>query len=284
MTLRSLRSLFCDTWKLYKERWSVLVEIVLLPVLVMVLGYVLKGLDLGYFSPLLGTLIILVGWIGFLFSVFTIIFSIHHATGVDASYKEAIKWFWPFVWLTVLEVLAVAGGFVMLIIPGIWLAFSFSFVAYGFVIEHRRGIDALRQSKEYVKGYWWAVLGRILLLGLILFVVELIVRFLAAFLGGSIGASIAYLALLTFTVPFSVIYSYVIFKNLRELKPDLAEMRTEKGKGFIKASAIVGVVAFVLILLGLVLFAGAGSIHGLRHVDRYPSPPPGYGMQGSLQQ
>ena len=49
---------------------------------------------------------------------------------------------------------------VMLIIPGIWLAFALVLRPYTLVLEKRKGIDALRQSKDYIKGYWWAVLGR----------------------------------------------------------------------------------------------------------------------------
>ncbi len=280
LSLHSVRSLFSEAWELYKEHWRVLVEIILLPALVMALGYVLRGIALGSLFSLLGSLLIFIGWILFSFSVVTVIFSLHHKTGVDASYQATIKWFWPFVWLIILEILAVAGGFVMLIIPGIWLAFSFSFAVYVFVVEQRRGLDVLRQSKEYVKGYWWAVVGRVVLLGLAFSVIGAVVKFCAAFLAGTIGAGIASVALAVFFVPFSVIYTYLIFKNLRELKPSLVEVQTKEGKGFIKASAIVGLVIPIVAIVALIVAVALGVASGtFNRYDSHFVPPPGYGMQ-----
>jgi hypothetical protein len=281
ISLRSLGSLFCDTWKLYKERWQVLVEIILLPVLVTILGYVLVGLG----SPfsILGGVITLIGWILFIFSVLPVIFSIHNTAGVDASYRATIGWFWPFVWVVILELLAVLGGSIMLIIPGIWLACALSFTAYVFVIEHRRGIDALRQSKDYIKGYWWAVAGRVILLGLIFLAATVIIEIPVTVLAGNAMRILVTMVMTLFFVPFSAIYSYTIFGNLRELKPDLAEVQMKKGTAFIKASAIVGIVVPVLLVLILVFLVWMGAIHDLGHADRY-GPQPGYVMPLTPQQ
>ena len=139
-------------------------------------GGVLIALDLGTLFRVVGGLIVFVGWIAFVYSVLPLIYSIHQGAGVDASYKATIGWFWPFVWVVILQALAVMGAFVMLIIPGIWLGIALSFTAFIFVIEGRRGIDALRQSKDYVKGYWWAVLGRSLLLELVYLVALIVIR------------------------------------------------------------------------------------------------------------
>ena len=281
LSLRSISSLFSDSWDLYKERWQVLVEIVLLPTLVVVLGYVL--LYLGSPFSILGGLIVFIGYIIFVFSMLPLIFSLHHAAGVDASYKATIGWFWPFVWVTILEILAVMGGSVMLIIPGIWLAIALMLVTYVFVIEHRRGVDALRQSKDYIKGYWWAVLGRVLLLGLLFLAATIIIEVPVMIIAGNVARILVTMALTLFFVPFSVIYHYVIFENLRALKPELADAQTKKGTGFIKTSVIVGTVVVALAVCALLIALGPGRFHNFRHADRYP-PPPGYGMQGPSPQ
>jgi hypothetical protein len=276
MSLHSIGSLFSDSWKLYKERWQVLVEIVLLPTLVVALGYVL--LSLGSPFSILGGLIVFVGYIIFMFSMLPVIFSLHHTAAVDASYKATIGWFWPFVWVTILEILAVMGGSIMLIIPGIWLAIALMLMAYVFVIEHRRGVDALRQSKDYIKGYWWAVLGRVLLLGLLFLAVTIIIEVPVMIVAGNAARVLVTMVLTLFFVPFSVIYHYIIFENLRALKPELAEAQTKKGTGFLKTSAIVGVVVPVLAVCALVIALGFGVFHNIRYRD-YPAAPPGYGMQ-----
>jgi hypothetical protein len=277
LSLHSLGSLFNGAWALYKTRWGVLSEIVLLPVLVTILGYVLIGL--GFPFSVFGGVAILIGWIIFVFSALPVVYSVHHATGVDESYKVTIGWFWPFVWVSILEILAVAGGTIMLIVPGIWLGIAFSFMAYVFVIEGRKGIDALRQSKNYVKGYWWPVLGRVILLGIILVVISAIVQLPFSLLFGKTVSSIVSIGLILFFVPFSSIYSYLIFQNLRELKPHLVGEQTKKGTGFIKVSAIVGLVVPIILVAGVIILAAVGTFHMFERAGSY-TPPPGYGAQG----
>ncbi|HUC02116.1 MAG TPA: hypothetical protein VMA75_04435 [Candidatus Paceibacterota bacterium] len=276
MSLNSLGSLFSATWKLYKDRWKGLVEIALLPTLVMVLGYVL--LWLGHPFSILGALVVFVGWFVFVFSVMPIIFSIHHSTGVDASYKATLGWFWPFVWVIIIEILAVIGGWIMVIIPGIWLAVSLSFTAYVFVIERRRGLDALRQSKDYVKGYWWPVWGRMLLVGVPFVIVEAVLEAIFAAAGGRVLASIVGMVLTLFILPYTSIYNYLIFQNLRELKPEMATAEKKEGGGFIMASAIVGIAVPVLVVFALVAFGAIGAIRAFHGEGPY-APPPGYGVQ-----
>lgn len=277
LSLNSLGSLFRGAWKLYKERWGTLVEIALLPTLVMVLGYVL--IWLGSPFSVFGVLVVFLGWLTFVYSVMPIIFSIHNATGVDASYKATLGWFWLFLWVIILEIFAVLGGWIMVIVPGIWLGVSLSFTAYVFVIERRRGLDALRQSKDYVKGYWWPVFGRMLLIGLSFAVVTAIVEAVFAAAGGRILGSIIGLAMTLFFLPYTSIYNYLIFQNLRELKPAMATEEKKTGGGFIMASAIVGVAVPVLLVLALVVFGAVSAARIFRTDVRYAPAPPGYGMQ-----
>ena len=252
-----------------------------MPTLIVALGYVL--LSLGSPFSILGGLIVFVGYIIFGFSMLPVIFSLHHTAGVDASYKATIGWFWPFVWVIILEILAVIGGSIMLIIPGIWLALALTFMTYVFVVEHRRGVDALRQSKDYIKGYWWAVLGRALLLGLIFLAATIIIEIPVMIIVGNAARVLVTMALMLFFTPFSVIYHYVLFENLRALKPDLAEMQTKQGTGFITVSTVVGIVIPVLAICAFIVAMGFGMFYTMRYIDRYASPP-GHGMQIPLQQ
>lgn len=215
------------------------------------------------------------GFIILTFSVLPVIFSIHHGTGVDESYRATVRWFWPFIWLTVLELLVILGASMMLIIPGIWLAFALSLMAYTFVIEHRRGVDALRQSKDYIKGYWWPVTGRILLLGILLLVVTIVVQVPVTLLAGRAAGNLVSVVLSLFFIPFSAIYHYTIFQNLRERKPHLATAQTKSGTGFITASAVVGIVIPTIIII-LAIFGLATVLYTLGS-EGYHLPPPGYG-------
>ena len=297
MGLNGVGSLWSDTWAQYTKQFAVLAEILLLPSLVMVLGYVLLALGMPLFTAL-GGLVVFLGAIFLTYSVLPLIYAIHHGTGVDASYKATLAWFWPFIWVTILEVLAVWGGFVMLIIPGIWLAFALGLMRYVFVVENRRGIDALRQSRDYVKGYWWAFVGRALLVGLATAAIVFVFDIPFSAFAGHLAGSIVSLLVSVVAGPFSAIYVYLIYQNLRTLKPEVVAMeRTKEGTGFIKASAIVGLVAGViaifLILLAVALgiaatIRGGGHLHVSTGTGSYgtpmiPAPAPGSGGSAPRQ-
>lgn len=197
------------------------------------------------------------------FNVLPLIYSIDNETDIDDSYKATMQLVLPFAWLTVLEVLAVIGGFVMLIIPGIWLAFAFSLTSYVFVLEKRRGIAALRQSVDYIEGYWWAVLGRVLLMGIFVMLANAAVQWLTSSFSGRVGESIISLAFSLFTTPFTAIFFYVIYKNLKALKPELIEAESVAKGGIVKASVIVGVVALALVALIIIFLAWHGVARSL---------------------
>jgi len=266
LCLNSVNSLFSDTWELYQERFVLLIRIVLLPILVTILGYTISDLHLPFSRAESGA-VLFVGWLLSIFNIVPIVFSLQNKTDVDDSYKAALPWVVPFAWLMILEILAVAGGFVMLIIPGIWKIFAFSFISYVFVIEGRRGLDVLQQSKNYIDGYWWAVVGRIILMGIFVMMAAALVQLLVAPTLGKVAGDIAAMILTLFTTPFTAIFGYNIYNNLKALKPELAEAPSAaaaaNGGGFVKASVIVGVAALALAALVVIFFAWYGVAHSL---------------------
>jgi hypothetical protein len=262
VSLNSIKSLFCDSYKLYQERFNVLTEIVLLPALIVVLGYTL--IFLGAPFSILGLLVIFVGWIALIFSSIALVFSVHNNTDVDASYRATMKFFWPLVWMSILSFVAFLGGFVMLIIPAIWLAVAFALRNYTLVIENRRGLDSLHQSKEYISGYWWAVLGRTILLVIMIAIISIILN-VPFSLFGKLGSNIVSAALTLFILPFSTIFFYKIYENLRTLKPELHGAQ-HNGGGFVKVATIVGWIVAALLVIAAI-FGIAYAVHNPRAWD-----------------
>jgi hypothetical protein len=263
LSLDPINSLFGDTWTLYQERFVQLIRIVLLPTLVTILGYTISDLHLP-FTAAIGGVALFVGWLMSIFNILPIIFSIHNKTDVDDSYKAALPWVLPFAWLLILEMLAVMGGLVLFIVPGIWLIFAFSFVSYVFVLERRHGFDALQQSKNYVQGYWWQVVGRVLLMAIFVMMAAAIVQWLVEPTFGVAAASIAGMILSLFTTPFTALFGYNLYNNLKELAPQRAETQPAlSGGGFIKASVIVAIVALAVVILVAIFFSWHGVARSL---------------------
>lgn len=271
LKLDRVGALFDEAWAMYKERFAPLARIVLLPALVTILGYTIADLHFPFSSPL-GGVILFIGWLLSVFNVLPLVISIQHNTDIDDSYRAALPLVLPFALVIILEAFAVLGGFIMLIVPGIWMIFAFSFVSYIFVIEHRRSFDALRQSADYIQGYWWAVLGRVVLMGIFVLMASAIVQWAIEPLGSGIANDIAAMLLSVLTTPFTTVFGYKLYQNLRTLKPELAGSdpsaadAAAKDVKFVKASVIVGVVgAVLLVALGVYL-----SWHGMAHaLPRY---------------
>lgn len=85
------------------------------------------------------------------------------ARGEKIGMSELMKFDSSLGWkLFVAEILAAAaiiGGTILFIIPGIIFATWFSFVSYAVVDEGLSGTDALKRSRELVRGRFWEVMG-----------------------------------------------------------------------------------------------------------------------------
>ena len=80
--------------------------------------------------------------------------------------KQLIKLGWPlvgkYIILQLLVGITVLVGFVLLVIPGILFMVWFLFPSMILVVEGTSGTAAMKRSKLYVKGKFWGILGRML--------------------------------------------------------------------------------------------------------------------------
>lgn len=163
--------------------------------------------------------------------------------GVLTALGAGLQRLGPFLWVYLLVWFMVAGGSLLLVLPGMLFAFWFLFAPFILAREDLRGMEALLKSKAYLEGFGWAVLGRVLLAGLVVSVLSglfSVIPFLGALISGLLG-----LFLMTCYVE--------IFKELVEIKGDISFDCSRNAK---LRWPLVAVGGFVL---GLVVFA-AGVI------------------------
>ncbi len=67
------------------------------------------------------------------------------------------------LWVMLLYGLAVILGFILFIVPGVWVYIALAFAMPVLLSEGLRGRAALRRSRELVKGRWWRTFGVIAL-------------------------------------------------------------------------------------------------------------------------
>lgn len=108
----------------------------------------------------------------------------------DAKVNDALGYqlFWSFIFISILVGLATLGGFILFFLPGIWLAVKFSMSQLSLLEDGKKGTQAMSASSELVKGRWWGVFGRSLLLGIVVgfcaFIVSMALTFIVGLLAG----------------------------------------------------------------------------------------------------
>jgi hypothetical protein len=249
--LNPIGSLLGDTWKLYKENFPVLTGIILIPVFIQSLVNVVS---IPGFGNLIGSVSITVlMWVLFVTSSAAVIIRIHEQTGFIESYRRSVKLSLYLILLVILNFLAVVGGFVVLIVPGVLISVWLTFSIYAMVIERKRGFNALAQSREYVRGYWWDVFARVIILSVLFSIIFLPLNILAVIFLGTIAKTLVFSLLSLVVIPFFICYTYGIYINLVRLKPNLATDQVVSGKGFLVTSVIIGLIASGAIIYGTYL-------------------------------
>lgn len=131
----------------------------------------------------------------------------------EASYRYGFKRLGSVLLVSLLVGLAVLGGFILLIIPGIIFLVFLSVSIPALVVENRRGTDAMSRSWNLVKGHAWHAFGVIVVAGLITGAISGAI--------GAIGGSAwvvrwIFTAIATvITAPFSALVSVVLYLDLR---------------------------------------------------------------------
>jgi hypothetical protein len=130
--------------------------------------------------------------------------------------------FTPLFAAVLLAALGIALGFVVLIVPGVYLAVRWYFVPQAVVIDGARGPAALSRSGELVQGFWWRTFGLILLAniavtipGFLLItpftaIAESTDRAVWSLVGSAVTTSI--------TTPFVALYSTLLYYDMRARK------------------------------------------------------------------
>jgi hypothetical protein len=101
---------------------------------------------------------------------------------VPESLRFGLRRLLPLIALQIVYAIGLVIGFVLLIIPGIWLYGAWSVRVPAMVIERAGPFRALGRSRRLVKGRWWPTAG-------VLLVSQIMVGVLGALTGGALGAA-----------------------------------------------------------------------------------------------
>ena len=275
-----------NSWIFFKSRYKVLVSISLIEFAVvlflfLVISFVTPGGTagqssiLGLFTNIGGNIgIILLLGVIYIFTqswsrvaMFFAIKDSEENIGVADSYRLGLSKLLSYWWLIVISFLVVTGGFMLFVIPGIILSVSFSVVMFVLIAEDLGGLTALLKSREYVKGYWVGVWFRFFVANVILGLIFVAPGFLIDSLGNNLLETVYGLLVRVLYTPFLLIFTYLVYRNLKSIKSDLIYTPTGKNKGVLVGIGLVG-------LLGSILIAGSVLLLGSGFLNQFVGPEP----------
>ena len=147
------------------------------------------------------------------------------------SLRFALRRMPSLLWIMLLGGFLLLLAFLALVIPGIWLAVSWSMAIPVLLVEGIRGRKALARSFRLVRGRWWPVLAALALGAILAAIVQSVLGFavgLFVFAGGSDSVALAVLlnAVTTalsaiITTPFLAAIYTIVYYDLRVRKEGL---------------------------------------------------------------
>ena len=131
----------------------------------------------------------------------------------EESFRFGFKRLGSVILLSLLVGLAILGGLILLIIPGLIFAVLLSVSIPVLIVENRRGTEAMSRSWNLVKGHFWHAVGVIIVAAIIVGVISSIIgaiggsQWVVRWIFTAIGTII--------TAPFTALVSVLLYLDLR---------------------------------------------------------------------
>ena len=192
-SLPGVWNLIKGSWDAFVKHWSLLVKYsawIVLAVALQEVGALIPASQAG-----LQTSVLLIGGIAGVFvtlwasiRLFQVIFSLEDSKAVtEKTTATAMALILPLVLVGILQGLATLGGFILLIIPGIYIGVRLGFSQLLVIDGNKRGRAALVASWNMTKNRFWAIFGRGLAFGVLFVVLIMVASGIAFALIGSIA-------------------------------------------------------------------------------------------------
>lgn len=231
-------SLLEEAWKIYRRNFKIFLVLSLLVSFSSFTSNILPflgGINLKS-SPALVILLTIVGIAVSFWGSVSMLYTIRdeeNGTNIRDSLAKGWKKLLPYAWVLFLSIFITFGGLILFIVPGILFFVWFFMADFIVVSENVGGMSALLKSREYIRGYFWAVAGRLLfvwIIGILTFwtpvylfkllhlpsYVSSIYSFISHILGG----------------PFYLAYGFLLYRHLKSIKGGITIRSSSKNKAF----------------------------------------------------
>lgn len=265
-------SLMQQAWDLAKKRfWNILgviavgwvvITAAFLVLVLLLVGVIVGGISAGVSGTGMSTLIIVGITLGVLIivgcvvlgvwvqaSLMTMALGYKEKLGVFNAYKKSWKRIGSYYLAAILSGFAVLGGYFAFIIPGIMVSVWLFPALYVVLSEGKGGFESLVLARNYVRGRFWDVLGRLAVLWAIQMGASLILYIISLLVGEDLSDIVYNILSWIFSIlfiPFSLMYLVRLYESLKgSYQPAVGG---SGGKGPILTFIILGVVLPVVVI------------------------------------
>ena len=141
-------------------------------------------------------------------------------SSVEQSYRFGFHRLGSVLLVSVLVGLAIIGGLILFIIPGIYIGIRLCVSIEALVVEGRRGTEAMGRSWGLVGGHWWHAFGTVVVGGLLTGIVNAVITAPFGDTGWFVQGLAAAVATVV-TLPYSALVGVLLYLDLRARKESL---------------------------------------------------------------
>ena len=141
-----------------------------------------------------------------------------HATSLSEAFGVGLRRFFPMLGTMILTMLAVYGGFLLLVVPGIIFACMFAVTAPVCALEPLGPVESMKRSSALTKGSRWRILGVYVLFFIPLILATTASTLLLARAGHVLAGLVINAVISIFWTPIATIFSAAIYIELRRLR------------------------------------------------------------------
>lgn len=230
--LPGLGALFSEAWRLYNQRFWPLIGTYLAPMLVFFgvgllagAGFVLNKATGNVISGPIAIVILLIAVVAAIYigvwgqaAMLIAIRDSSENIPVKEAYKRARPFIGAYFSTSLLAGLAVLGGFILFIIPGIIFALWFCFATYAVVTDNVSNTAALKFSKSIVKGQMGAIFWRFLFIGVLTIIFSWLVTAAGTSIHNEQVGSLLNSIFSLFWSPLAAVYGFLLFQHAKSRK------------------------------------------------------------------
>ncbi len=270
-------------WNIFTKHWKVISVIVLIPSIIMYIGQLIALSD-SAIGGIIAFILFICSFIGSIVSMPAATQAVHRLStdpatpiSVKAQYRYGFSVFWSTILIFIIVVLVYMGSFTLFVIPGIIvLVFSVVYM-FTFVVDGKKGFSAFTESFNLVRGRWWGVFGRLIVLLLVCFGIGFVLGIVQYLLGLIFGVTVSGRGMLDVSLgalliqmvigllgtvvvsPIAFGYTYRLYVSLKATR--LPAPEKSSFKGWLIAFLCLGIISPIVIigLLSSIVLASLSS-------------------------